>query len=122
MFGLLLAEQENVDKDILSLFALFHDSCRENDFADLNHGPRASKLLTELFHHKKLPISIHHFNKLHFACKHHTDTTFSENLTIGCCWDADRLDLTRIGVFPDHNMLNTSSAKLLVKSPDFVTI
>lgn len=111
--GLQLADQIQSDRDVISLFALFHDSCRENDFTDLQHGARASQLLCELFYQRKLPLSPEQFNLLNVACRHHTDTTFHSSSTIACCWDADRLDLTRIGVYPDPELLNTEPAKKL---------
>ncbi|TML82741.1 MAG: hypothetical protein E6G09_09645, partial [Actinobacteria bacterium] len=29
------------------------------------------------------------------------------NPTIGCCWDADRLDLGRVGIEPDPELMST---------------
>jgi uncharacterized protein len=32
---------------------------------------------------------------------------------IGACWDADRLDLTRVGIIPDPDMMSTEPGKEL---------
>lgn len=98
--GLYLAERESGDKVVVSLFALFHDSQRINDFDDPNHGERGAALAKEFFEASYLPISKEQFDFLHEACCGHTEELFHENPTIKCSWDADRLDLTRIGVLP----------------------
>jgi uncharacterized protein len=35
----------------------------------------------------------------------------SADVLIGMCWDADRLDLTRIGVTPDPALMSTPAGK-----------
>ena len=37
--GLRLAEHTGADSTVITLFALFHDACRENEWKDKNHGP-----------------------------------------------------------------------------------
>ncbi|MEO0415706.1 MAG: hypothetical protein AAF226_12240, partial [Verrucomicrobiota bacterium] len=46
-----------------------------------------------------------------YACKWHTDQTHCSDITIGACWDSDRLDLGRVGLIPDSRYLNTILAK-----------
>jgi hypothetical protein len=29
--------------------------------------------------------------------------------TVGCCWDADRLDLPRVGILPEASLMSTAS-------------
>jgi uncharacterized protein len=48
-----------------------------------------------------------HFNLLHYACTWHTHSQLSDNPTIGTCWDADRLDLGRVGVEPSPEYMST---------------
>lgn len=33
------------------------------------------------------------------------------NPTIGCCWDADRLDLGRVGIEPDPELMSTDAGR-----------
>lgn len=117
--GLYLAEREGGITEVVSLFALFHDSQRLNDFEDPEHGSRGADLAVEFYQNGRLGITELQLDLLVFACKHHTDITHHDDLTLRCCWDGDRLDLTRIGVLPDPMMLNTKSAKLIAESMDY---
>jgi uncharacterized protein len=40
------------------------------------------------------------------------------DITIQTCWDADRLDLGRVGVFPDAARLCTGAARRLIQWAD----
>ncbi|MBB6018173.1 hypothetical protein HNQ04_003450 [Deinococcus radiopugnans ATCC 19172] len=33
-----------------------------------------------------------------WACKHHASGQTTDEPTLGACWDADRLDLPRVGI------------------------
>jgi uncharacterized protein len=95
---------------VIWLFAIFHDSCRENEGWDPKHGLRgaefAKSLRTSAFN-----ISDEDFGLLHSACEHHTDGQNHTDVTIQTCWDADRLDLGRVGIRPDVRYLCTEAAK-----------
>jgi len=117
--GLFLMDREGGNAEVISLFALFHDSQRINDFDDPEHGARGAALALEFYQSGRLKINESELDLLTFACIHHTDTTYHTDPTIQCCWDGDRLDLTRIGVLPDPMMLNTPSAKLVAESMDY---
>ena len=45
--GLMIATPE-CDETVIRLFAYLHDSCRENDSYDEQHGPRAAKMIESL--------------------------------------------------------------------------
>lgn len=120
--GLFLASREGGDQEVISLFALFHDSQRINDFEDPDHGVRGGILAKEFFGCGRLAIAEEHLELLTFACEHHTDTILHDNPTIRCCWDGDRLDLTRTGILPDPTMLNTDSAKRIAETMDYAEI
>jgi uncharacterized protein len=107
--GLTLAEETGADKTVVSLFALFHDCMRLNDGIDLRHGLRGAEFMKSI--QDQLDLTEEQFEILYFACQWHTDQTFSDNPTIATCWDADRLDLGRVGILPDIRFLNTESAK-----------
>ena len=51
------------------------------------------------------------FETLRYAIAHHTDGTTSEDVTIGTCWDADRLDLLRLGKKVQTSRLSTATAR-----------
>jgi uncharacterized protein len=94
------------------LFAVFHDSKRMNEFDDPHHGQRgvefAKQLRGELFE-----IDDEGFSLLYTACSAHTDLFNSPDITIGTCLDADRLDLTRVGIKPDPEYMSTAYGKEL---------
>lgn len=113
--ALQLARAEGGDPAVASLFALFHDCRRWNDDADDNHGERGGELARQLHTEGLLPINETQLDLLIQACEGHTDIIHSHIPTIGCCWDADRLDLTRLGIHPDPELLNTESAKEIAR-------
>lgn len=117
--GLYLAQREGGDLSIVSLFALFHDSQRVNEYEDPEHGARGAYLANSFFQIGRLRISQKQLGVLIYACTHHTDQIIHDDVTTKCCWDADRLDLTRIGISPDPEMLNTESAKSVAETMNF---
>lgn len=120
--GLYLGSQLKADLEVISLFALFHDSQRINDFEDPQHGKRGAALAEKFYRKGLLSINSAQQDLLIYACEYHTDQTHSDNITIQSCWDADRLDLTRVGVLPDPKMLNTKAAKIIAETMDYSSI
>jgi len=104
--GLHLAQDNGADITVIRLFAVFHDSKRENEFADPDHGRRGAIYAGEL-RNIHFQITDAQFDLLETACTWHTETTHHQNPTIGACWDADRLDLGRVGIVPDSMYMNT---------------
>jgi len=104
--GLLLATRTGANVTVVKLFALFHDSRRLNDGTDDGHGARgaeyADTLRGTLFDLEDTSFAI-----LQEACIWHTERHFSDDATIGTCWDADRLDLGRVGMIPDAKFMST---------------
>lgn len=45
----------------------------------------------------------------------HTARYVHDDSTIVCCWNADRLDLPRVGINPHPNYLGTDAAKMILK-------
>lgn len=111
--GLRLAEATGVDPTVVALFALFHDSKRENEHHDPDHGLRggdfAGRLRGTLF---ELPDAS--FDRLHAACRLHTTGRIDGEAVDRVCWDADRLDLGRVGIAPDPKRLCTAAARDLL--------
>lgn len=62
-----------------------------------------------------LPVTDLQLALLAYACENHTDMTYCVERTVACCWDADRLDLTRIGIAPDPDLLNTETARRIAR-------
>jgi uncharacterized protein len=108
--GARLAEETGANLEVVQLFAVFHDSRRINEGCDDGHGERGAELAAEL-RGKYFTLSDHDFDLLHTACCLHTDGHTDADVTIQTCWDADRLDLGRVGVMPHQSRLCTAAAK-----------
>ena len=108
--GLLLASRTKANETVVRLFALFHDSCWVNEGTDDGHGARGASYATEL-RGRHFDLDDVSFELLHEACTWHTDRDHSDDPTIGTCWDADRLDLGRVGMIPNANYMSTAFGK-----------
>lgn len=107
--GLHLAPQvDNCDPVIVLLFALFHDAMRENEYSDPEHGLRGAELARQVLVDRLNEESL---ATLYEACSDHTYSVGSQDPTIGVCWDADRLNLWRVGTEPDPRFLSTQPAR-----------
>ncbi len=109
--ALLISQQTGADNQVLELFAFLHDAAREDELKDPGHGLRAVGLIEVLqgsyFHLNSLQLE-----QLMLACEMHSEGfTQNNDITVMTCWDADRLDLGRIGIMPDPNYLCTDAAK-----------
>jgi uncharacterized protein len=108
--GRRIAEETQASFDVVTLFAVLHDSQRFDELSDPQHGPRAAqfawKVRGTLF---DLPDD--EFRLLFRACEGHTHERNHPNVTIQTCWDADRLDLGRVGIVPHPSRLCTEVAK-----------
>jgi len=92
------------------LFAVFHDSCRRNESTDPKHGQRAAQLALDL-HGDLYEVEDHQLEFLMEACAGHHLGETTDLVTVGTCWDADRLDLTRCGMTPDMRYMSTDEGK-----------
>jgi uncharacterized protein len=95
---------------VVQLFAVLHDSRRVNEGTDPDHGPRAAEFARTLRGHL-FDLPDHEFRLLHGACPGHTHERTHPDVTIQTCWDADRLDLGRVGITPHPKCLCTEVAK-----------
>jgi len=114
--GLILADQTGANKKVVELFSIFHDSKRENENTDHGHGARGAKLAQEYFDKGLINCSVEELELVIRACQGHTGGTNPNDITIATCWDADRLDLPRVGIKVDPNLLCTEEAK----EPSFI--
>jgi uncharacterized protein len=113
--GLYLAGKTGADPVVVSLFALFHDSRRKNDGFDPGHGLRGAEYARSLRGELTI-LADGAFELLLFACAHHTDRRRVDDITVAACWDADRLELGRVGIAPRERFFNTEPAREIVRS------
>lgn len=113
--GLFLARSSGADLAVVRLFAYLHDIRRASDGLDPGHGRRGADLARAMRGELEL-LPDDRFELLCLACEGHTDSLHHEDPTIGTCWDADRLDLGRVGKSPDPALLNTRAARALARS------
>lgn len=128
-----------LQRDVLALFALFHDSERTTEDACDEHGPAAcASMLRRRGQIRSAIIGLNpwavdlaaHACRIHTACEYPRDSdelrpgvtkvgvpphllTLDE-LTcpiVGRCLDADRMDLVRLGIDPNPAMLYTQRAR-----------
>ena len=108
--GQRLAEQTGADVRIVELFAYLHDSRRLEDGWDRDHGRRAAEFVRSL-NTELLGLAEEGLESLAYACAYHSDGLTEASVTVQTCWDADRLDLGRIGVRPEPDRLCTPAAR-----------
>jgi uncharacterized protein len=108
--GLRLAGATGANIEVVRLFAVLHDARRVNEHSDPDHGPRAAEYALEL-RGLLFDLPDPEFRRLHRACAGHTHERTHPDVTIQTCWDADRLDLGRVGITPHPSRLCTEIAK-----------
>lgn len=111
--GLRLAQATpDADVVVVRLFSVFHDAERVNESSDPDHGRRAAQLVKRRCG-EWFVLSEDQLRVLRTACKYHADGETTHDPTIGCCWDADRLDLPRVGIEPHRDLMSTPTGKNL---------
>jgi uncharacterized protein len=105
------AATPGADLGLVFLFSLLHDAVRWSDLGDSGHGRRSSELVRELNGEGLLDLPEEAKRLLASACLLHSEGARSSDPTIGTCWDADRLNLWRIGSRPDPALLSTAEAR-----------
>jgi uncharacterized protein len=105
------AATSGADLRLVFLFSLLHDAVRWNDHDDPEHGARAAGLLRDLVEEELLVLPDGPVELLSEACRLHSDGHTSNEPTIGACWDADRLNLWRLGWTPAPSLLSTAEAR-----------
>ena len=115
--GRLLASKTGANKKIVELFCLLHDTHRQDEWSDPEHGPRAADFVEKLFSQPENPFNVklseNELGVLLSALRYHTGgmPCRSNGVTIGTCWDADRLDIDRVGLYPKSKYLSTKYAR-----------
>jgi uncharacterized protein len=129
-FGNLLADREHLPDEarvVVDLFAWLHDLAREDDEAGRRHAIDGAAQLDALLPAVTSPLAPEPVEILRAAIRHHSDgmvatraweagifqqTGWPRDLvvaTVGCCWDADRLDLPRVGIAPCAAFMSTGA-------------
>jgi uncharacterized protein len=114
--GRTLAAQLDLDPAVLAWFAFLHDSQRHNDGHDPLHGQRAADYAVRLRRDGTVSeLDAPGFERLCEAMRLHSDghTRWHDpgDATVLACWDADRLDLGRVGIRPVPHRLCTAPAR-----------
>lgn len=108
--GRRLAASVDAKLEVVELFSVFHDSRRENEGSDVGHGRRGADYAASM-RGIVFDLPKDDFDLLYHACVFHTDGLTEGDLTVQVCWDADRLDLGRVGISPHRDYLCTDAAK-----------
>lgn len=104
-----IGEIRKADLLVVELFGFLHDSCRLNDGHDPQHGARAAEFAHGI-HGDYFQLDAKQLDKLCFAMKNHSGGETSTDATIQTCWDSDRLDLGRVGIFPSAKYLSQEAS------------
>lgn len=115
-FGRMLYK-EKADMDVIMAFAYLHDSERENNAYDEEHGSRASKLIDTIRNTELAALNDEQIAKLKRACELHTIQHKTGDITIDICFDADRMDLLRVGIMPSPDRMATKQGADYVSDP-----
>ncbi len=113
--GLIICREVGADDAVVRLFAILHDCCRRDDGKDIRHGSRAARMIKQGDLLKGL-ITEEQLNKLAYALARHTTGFRSDDATIGACWDADRLDLDRVGIKPSAFFMSTETGRRIANN------
>jgi uncharacterized protein len=108
--GLAIASSSGADTRVVEYFAFLHDVGRDSDGDDRDHGLRAAHFARSI-RSRLILLPDRAFAQLEEAIVCHTHVARHPDVTIQTCWDADRLDLGRVGVRPDPARMGTEAAK-----------
>jgi uncharacterized protein len=108
--GLILAAHTGANVRVVEYFAFIHDLGRENDHHDPEHGYRAAEIAQNIAG-DLIEVTESELQLLMEACCGHSDGHLVADVTVMTCWDADRLDLGRVGIRPDPERLCNSHSR-----------
>ena len=109
--ALQLAAGNGANETLVRLFAVYHDAKRENEGYDPQHGYRAADLMLEHLEQNVFTLDDADVQTLVTALQLHNDGKTSDDLVIGTCWDADRMDLRRVAIKIDAKYMSTKLGK-----------
>jgi uncharacterized protein len=113
--GRKLAEETGANIKVVELFSAFHDARRINEGYDPKHGIRGAQFAVEM-RGEWFEATDQEIELLVYACEQHSNGLTEADITVQTCWDADRLDLGRVGTTPKSEYLCTDAGK----NPDMI--
>jgi uncharacterized protein len=108
--ALAIAQARGADVVVVELFAFLHDSQRRDEWKDPGHGARGAEYARAL-QGRFFDLRASQLDRLTHAIRHHSGGEVSTDATIQTCWDADRLDLGRVGIKPSDEFLSEEGAR-----------
>ncbi len=108
--GVTMAAVNGARADVVELFSFLHDCQRHHDGLDRAHGARAAGYVLSMGQ-QELGLDPAGLEMLAYAVRHHSDGLTEADVTVQTCWDADRLDLGRVGITPRAERLCTAEAR-----------
>lgn len=127
-FGAALADRLDLPPEgrvCVELFAWLHDLARKDDEAGAQHAVDGAAQIEAILPVIADPLTPAQIETIRVAVRHHSDGMVSGRAgeagvfahidwprdlvvaTVGCCWDADRLDLPRVGMTPSDRFMST---------------
>ena len=110
--GMNIGTERGADLLVVELFAFLHDSQRHSDGGDHFHGKRGAEYARSL-NTTYFELTAPRIDALCEAIEHHSGGKVHDHATIQTCWDADRLDLGRVGTKPRAKYLSAEGAKYI---------
>jgi uncharacterized protein len=107
--ALTVGQATGADLLVVELFAFLHDSKRINEDRDPDHGFRAASFAAQL-NGQYFKLDGLQLDVLCHAMTHHSNGAVDADPTVQTCWDADRLDLGRVGIKPAARYLSLEAA------------
>ena len=90
-----------------SWFVYLYNKCHLDDWTDIEHGVRAANMLSTIRNTILRDFTDEEVSLLERACRYHIAEHRTGNPTIDVCFDADRLDLGRVGIVPNPKRMAT---------------
>jgi uncharacterized protein len=129
-FGLALAERVDLPAEgrvCVELFAWLHDLAREDDGPGAQHAIDGAVQIDAVLPAIAGALSPAQIETVRAAIRYHSDGMVAGGAwdagafegidwprdllvaTVGCCWDADRLDLPRVGIAPNDRYMSIAA-------------
>lgn len=116
-WGRKIGRDRGADLEVIRLFALLHDHLRISEGSDYCHGYRAAAVLEHL-QGVMFDLTSYQMGQLDMAIRYHTAGFTDTDPTIQSCWDADRLDLWRVGIEPMQPFISDYAMPYLDQAED----
>ena len=108
--------RKDIHINVVRFFAYLHDKCRLDDWIDIEHGVRAAEMIPTIRKSILRNFTDEEVSLLEQDCRYHTTKHRIGNPTIDVCFDADRLDLGRVGIIPDPERMATEQGAYYAKN------